>query len=187
MNIFKSIGSTVFATTILTLATVAAPTAASADVFTFTYAGTVSSHTFGGGTFTTAGSSSPSLIIGITGTETFGNVTDTITGLSSYAAGDNNLFFPDAPYSSFAGISFTTSSHGDFNLFQDTTGTFILSSVQNPGGAPDGLNPVNFQIAAVASAVPEPSTWAMMLLGFMGLGFVSYRKKSSSQVRLRLA
>jgi PEP-CTERM motif len=25
-------------------------------------------------------------------------------------------------------------------------------------------------------AVPEPSTWAMMILGFAGLGFAGYRK-----------
>jgi hypothetical protein len=28
------------------------------------------------------------------------------------------------------------------------------------------------------SAVPEPSTWAMMLLGFTGIGFMAYRRKS---------
>jgi hypothetical protein len=28
------------------------------------------------------------------------------------------------------------------------------------------------------SAVPEPSTWAMMILGFCGLGFMAYRRKS---------
>jgi PEP-CTERM motif len=28
-----------------------------------------------------------------------------------------------------------------------------------------------------ASAVPEPSTWAMMALGFAGIGFVAYRRK----------
>jgi hypothetical protein len=28
------------------------------------------------------------------------------------------------------------------------------------------------------SPVPEPSTWAMMLLGFVGLGFMGYRRKS---------
>ena len=28
-----------------------------------------------------------------------------------------------------------------------------------------------------SSAVPEPSTWAMMLLGFCGLGFFAYRRK----------
>jgi hypothetical protein len=27
-------------------------------------------------------------------------------------------------------------------------------------------------------AVPEPSTWAMMILGFAGLGFMAYRRKS---------
>jgi hypothetical protein len=31
-------------------------------------------------------------------------------------------------------------------------------------------------ISAVA-AVPEPSTWAMMILGFCGLGFITYRRK----------
>jgi len=30
------------------------------------------------------------------------------------------------------------------------------------------------------SAVPEPATWAMMVLGFMGVGFVAYRRKASS-------
>jgi hypothetical protein len=29
------------------------------------------------------------------------------------------------------------------------------------------------------SAVPEPSTWAMMILGFMGLGFMGYRRKQN--------
>ena len=32
--------------------------------------------------------------------------------------------------------------------------------------------------ACVTAAVPEPSTWAMMLLGFAGLGFTAYRRKS---------
>jgi hypothetical protein len=27
------------------------------------------------------------------------------------------------------------------------------------------------------AAVPEPSTWAMMILGFCGLGFMTYRRK----------
>lgn len=31
-----------------------------------------------------------------------------------------------------------------------------------------------------SSAVPEPSTWAMMLLGFAGLSFVGYRRRSST-------
>jgi hypothetical protein len=31
------------------------------------------------------------------------------------------------------------------------------------------------------SAVPEPSTWAMMILGFCGLGFMAYRKKMAPE------
>jgi hypothetical protein len=31
----------------------------------------------------------------------------------------------------------------------------------------------------VISGVPEPSTWAMMLLGFAGIGFMAYRKRKS--------
>jgi PEP-CTERM motif len=32
--------------------------------------------------------------------------------------------------------------------------------------------------AVIAGSVPEPSTWAMMLLGFAGLGFMAYRRKT---------
>jgi PEP-CTERM motif len=32
----------------------------------------------------------------------------------------------------------------------------------------------------VVAAVPEPSTWAMMILGFLGVGFLGYRKSSKS-------
>jgi hypothetical protein len=35
----------------------------------------------------------------------------------------------------------------------------------------------NFDVTTMASAVPEPSTWAMMILGFCGLGFMTYRRK----------
>jgi hypothetical protein len=34
------------------------------------------------------------------------------------------------------------------------------------------------------SAVPEPATWAMMILGFIGVGFVAYRRRSGTSVRL---
>ena len=31
----------------------------------------------------------------------------------------------------------------------------------------------------VEAAVPEPSTWAMMILGFFGVGFMAYRRKNT--------
>jgi hypothetical protein len=41
-----------------------------------------------------------------------------------------------------------------------------------------------FAFGGTVAAVPEPSTWAMMILGFFGVGFMAYRRKG--QVTLRL-
>jgi hypothetical protein len=40
-----------------------------------------------------------------------------------------------------------------------------------------------FVLNAPVSPVPEPSTWAMMLLGFAGLGFMAYRRKAKPVFR----
>jgi hypothetical protein len=39
---------------------------------------------------------------------------------------------------------------------------------------PDRLGAVT-----LSGAVPEPATWAMMILGFMGVGFMAYRRKQT--------
>ena len=49
---------------------------------------------------------------------------------------------------------------------------------------PTGINPTGFDWSegvvgtSSVAAVPEPATWAMMLLGFAGLGFMAHRRKS---------
>jgi hypothetical protein len=50
----------------------------------------------------------------------------------------------------------------------------VVNFAQN-GGNPTGLD------VAVASSVPEPATWGMMILGFLGVGFMAYRRKSGRQ------
>jgi hypothetical protein len=40
---------------------------------------------------------------------------------------------------------------------------------------PTFLRPTDLAIEDLPTAVPEPSTWAMMLIGFAGLGFAGYR------------
>lgn len=37
-----------------------------------------------------------------------------------------------------------------------------------------------FEFSIVPSVVPEPSTWAMMALGFMGLGYAAFRRRKTN-------
>lgn len=39
-----------------------------------------------------------------------------------------------------------------------------------------GSNTAAFEIDNIASAVPEPATWALMLIGFGGIAFMAYRR-----------
>lgn len=59
-----------------------------------------------------------------------------------------------------------TFSHGQFALY-DTDAAMSFSNITVSG-------------SLVSGAVPEPSTWAMMLLGFAGLGFMAYRRTKKS-------
>jgi hypothetical protein len=58
---------------------------------------------------------------------------------------------------------------------------YAWGGVPNSPGCPldCGANPGFEGIASVA-AVPEPSTWAMMILGFAGVGFMGYRRRKSA-------
>ena len=49
----------------------------------------------------------------------------------------------------------------------------------------DGIHPTTaadrvIANAFIAQAVPEASTWAMMIFGFAGVGFIAYRRNSRS-------
>jgi PEP-CTERM motif len=43
--------------------------------------------------------------------------------------------------------------------------------------------PVITLVSSITTAVPEPSTWAMLLLGFAGLGFMAYRRNNRMALR----
>lgn len=64
-----------------------------------------------------------------------------------------------------------------------TAGTHILTLEATRTFAPGrGVTSQYFDNVSldVTAAVPEPSTWAMMILGFAGVGFMAYRRKSKS-------
>jgi hypothetical protein len=48
---------------------------------------------------------------------------------------------------------------------------------------PDSLTLLSTTVT-LTDGVPEPSTWAMMILGFFGVGFVAYRRKNQGSLRL---
>ena len=62
-----------------------------------------------------------------------------------------------------------------FVLYGD--GTYDGSKWTNPENGTSTLKIVADFKDVVAPPVPEPSTWAMMILGFAGVGFVAYRRK----------
>jgi PEP-CTERM motif len=74
-------------------------------------------------------------------------------------------------------VNTTTASWGAYPLFA------VWSNAPGDGysaaftGKLDGVEYYNIQGGAtVSAAVPEPSTWAMLLLGFAGLGDAGYRQ-----------
>ena len=74
------------------------------------------------------------------------------------------------------------------NIFATGNGPFIISAPTGAVALQLGLNDdifndntgalrVQVDGSTAVSAVPEPSTWAMMILGFAGVGFMSYRRR----------
>lgn len=66
--------------------------------------------------------------------------------------------------------------HGLF--LGDDIGIVADLSVNGACGSPCAIGTGDVG-TSLASAVPEPSTWAMMILGFAGIGFMAYRRKSN--------
>jgi hypothetical protein len=73
-------------------------------------------------------------------------------------------------------------------LYVSTSCTGVSSCDQNTVGLTPGATisgPVDIS-ASFTAAVPEPSTWALMILGFCGVGFMAYRRKGNRPL-VRLA
>jgi hypothetical protein len=103
------------------------------------------------------------------------------SGLTNFS----NLYAPGAP--SFAdngiliqGLGFIV---GIYNGPNANFATCIGDCASNENQGGPLYNPGDQGVVSI-TAVPEPATWAMMLLGFVGLGFVSYRRKSKLAFRL---
>ena len=65
-----------------------------------------------------------------------------------------------------------------FDIFTEVT---LDPGVLVPGSSPMDLV-LNVTVGSVTPGIPEPSTWAMMAIGFAGLGFAGYRKAQRRSV-----
>jgi len=63
---------------------------------------------------------------------------------------------------------------------ENLTGPFSVTEEYIITSQPNG----SANLTATIAAVPEPSTWAMLLVGFAGVGFVACRKRSGARLRL---
>ena len=76
----------------------------------------------------------------------------------------------------FSGGGYTERSYFEYSGSAFRRGTNRLSvAVLNSGGGPTGLQ---FDVAG-ETAVPEPATWAMMVSGFLMVGFAARRRGKS--------
>jgi hypothetical protein len=77
----------------------------------------------------------------------------------------------------FSGSTGTLAANTDFESFGawSLDGDAIKSILVSTSGNFKEVKQIEFSTVA---AIPEPSTWAMIILGFAGVGFMAYRRKS---------
>lgn len=105
----------------------------------------------------------------VTAVGIFANVNPGTTFLLSTAAGSVGQTVSTYDTSTFGFFGITSAT-------PFTSATFFSQNVDSTFNIPE----IEFAVAAV----PEPATWAMMILGFCGLGLMAYRRRRTT---LRLA
>jgi hypothetical protein len=123
----------------------------------------------------------------------YGGVSQTIAttagghyALTFYLGSSTQYGVPDSIFASAGTGSGTfTSTNPTLNnfwqletlLFTATGPSTLISLVGNSGNQYIGLDNV------AVEAVPEPSTWAMLIVGFLGVGVMAYRRNNKAMMR----
>jgi hypothetical protein len=155
---------------------------------TGSYVFTVSASNFlNGGALTITGGATDSVVINVTGNNnvqlknllnltggiTSDNVFINILGIGQQIGGNTNMGVVNGVIVGLNDKFNIDNTTIDGRIIGGDTGDFQLVSHFVLNAPPSPPN-------QVLSGVPEPSTWAMMLLGFAGIGFTAYRRKSKS-------
>ena len=157
----------------------AAPASAASYLFSFSGPGQTGSGTLTTDDVTIASRGyTAQTITAITGTYNGSGITGLLPGLF----GANNLYYVTGPsFVDGSGLAFRTAAGNQVNLFyQDSAPSYRVNT----------LNPFGSVFVAASSGpapgVPEPTGWAMMLLGVAAIGFAA-RRRQRVTVRTRFA
>ncbi|MBR0691420.1 PEP-CTERM sorting domain-containing protein [Bradyrhizobium manausense] len=109
---------------------------------------------------------------------------DLKVSFTSPTGAGSSVFTADLEGLIFLGLGYVEIDFGKPQTIKYDGGSFKLAIDDIDLFSLDSKDPITghvFDVTSnpppVAGAVPEPSTWAMMLLGFGGLGFMTYRRK----------
>jgi hypothetical protein len=111
-----------------------------------------------------------------TSTQLLSNFSDTTASLLNFSP-------PGFPGAGGISLQYCDATGACMNQVPNTLNSFIALVLVAPGtgSTSAGISETgDIQIAAATvGGVPEPSTWAMMLIGFVGLGFAFRQRKVS--------
>jgi len=174
------------AATALAGASVFASPCSAARFFDFSYSGTGLAAS---GRLTTTDTPSRGVltITGITGQRN-GATIDRLFAAGTVVDEDGNTIdnrlFTSMPFLTFSGFGFgTAGSDALFNPYFDNVDYNEFVSLNGVGTA---LRIIDFRLEEVAAAIPEPGTWAMMLVGFGAVGY-AMRRRPRTTVSVRFA
>jgi hypothetical protein len=76
----------------------------------------------------------------------------------------------------------TTTGGGAFDTFTENWTNVDTVEIASTASLPLnwGFNTVQMDNVTINAAVPEPATWAMMVLGFLGIGIMAYRRRGTN-------
>ena len=104
------------------------------------------------------------------------------TGNLFLAVFANDAFGNAEAVQNFGGFALDEHKPADFTLTvkngEVMTSLVLLTSI---GGTITDFEHYRINVADAVAAVPELSTWGMMLLGFAGVGFVAYRRSRKDE------
>ena len=88
---------------------------------------------------------------------------------------------PNDPY---GGTGFVLLGDGVTIVGSESAGSIQFNGLVNSISWTNPQSEDFYAVTVGVAAVPEASTWAMMILGFAGVGFMAYRRKSQGAVHL---